>query len=53
MQASAMQITTKVPVDRNFGVPVDGCAIRSMTISDFATNQVAAEWKDEPCKGAN
>jgi hypothetical protein len=40
-------------VDKAIGVPVDGCPISSMTITPFAGNEVATEWKAGTCHGGN
>jgi len=38
-------------VDKNFGIPIDGCPISSMTVTPFAGSQIAAEWKAGSCHG--
>jgi hypothetical protein len=37
-------------IDRNIGIPPDGCAVTGFTVSPFA-EQVAAQWQAGTCQG--
>jgi hypothetical protein len=51
MTGSVVNGEIKFIIDRNIGVPPDGCEISAFTVSPFG-NQIAAEWEtDHPAPG--
>jgi hypothetical protein len=40
-------------VDKNIGADSHGCALTSLTVTPFGTNQIAAQWEETGCAGGH